>query len=161
MSTPMPEPGDATPKQPAGEPEKTPPAKDEAHFTQADVDRILAGRIGPLKEKADAYDKQVEASKTEAQKQAEAMSALKAENDRMKAAEARRSAGLAAKLPANALAYITGSTDEEIAASVKGLQTLVEELGGAHAPNPDPTQGRVPTKTDSGADWLRASFQRH
>jgi len=110
------------PDPPADQPKTDP--RDEPKFSQADVDRIIAGRLAPVKEKADAYDKQIEAAKTDAQRQQDTLEQMRAENAVLKAAQARRDAATAANLPASAIGLVTGDTPEQIDLSVKAVQAL-------------------------------------
>ena len=165
MSTPptdpAPKPGPPPSHQPdpPADPPKTDP-RDEPKFSQADVDRIIAGRLAPVKEKADAYDKQIEAAKTDAQRQQDELDKMRAENAVLKAAQARRDAAMAANLPASAIGLVTGDTPEQIDLSVKAVQALIQELGAPRTPAPDPSAGRVPQDKHSG-DWLRDGLNRH
>ena len=77
-------------------------SNDEVKFSQNDLNRILSGRIAGFKEKAEAYDALIAQSKSDAEKQADALKAVQAENAALKASEARRMAASAAKLPAEA-----------------------------------------------------------
>lgn len=138
----------ATAGNPPTTPDPAPPAglaEPEAKFTQADLDRIIAARLAPLKEKADAYDKAQEAAKTEAERQADARQALEAELAGYKAAEARRQAVEAANLPPEVAGLVTGSTAEQIAASVEQVKEVVAKLTGPRTPRPDKHQGLGPS----------------
>ena len=123
----------------------TPPA------TQDDFDRMIADRISrerakfadydDLKTKASEYDKVVEASKTEQQKQAEELELLRQENSSFKA---REQAAAWAKevsdetgVPASAL---RGSTKEELAAHAAELKALITQP--ETRPQPIPGEGR-------------------
>lgn len=132
-----------TAQTPAQSAQNQDPAQPERTFTQADLNRIIAERVGPLQAKASEYDKLAESQKSEAQKQAEALASLQRENQELKASQARRDAAQAANLPAEAYALVTGSAPEEIDASIKAVQSLVKKLTGPQTPPPDPSQGQV------------------
>lgn len=156
----------AKPGSPADMPQTKPGAPadkpdTEAKFTQADIDRIVAARVGPLQTKAAEYDKLIDSQKTEAQRQADNLARLEAENTSLKAVQARRQAGEAAKLPVEALDLITGTTPEEISASVEKVQALITTISGPQTPKPNPLQGAANTNPGSDEDWLRAGFARH
>ena len=133
------------------------PATTERTFTQADVDRIIASRVAPLQAKAAEYDKMLDSQKTDAQRQADMIARLEAENAAFRAGEIRRQAAIAAKLPPEAHALVTGTTAEEIAESVKQVQALVTSLGGPRPPAPVPGLGQV-NQTPPAGDWLRQAL---
>ncbi|MCL1838664.1 MAG: hypothetical protein FWG47_05035 [Propionibacteriaceae bacterium] len=130
------------------------PVKDELKFTQTDLDKIIAGRIAPLQAKAAEYDKLVEAQKTDAQRQADKLGALQAKLEAYEAAEARREAAKVASLPPEAHDLVTGSTPEEIGASVAKVAALIASIGAPRTPAPVPAAGQGTTHKP-GADWLR------
>jgi len=134
------------------------PGKDEARFTQADLDRIIASRVGPLQQKAAEYDKLLDSQKTEAQRQADALKALEAENAAFKAAETRRQAAAAANLPAEAHDLVTGNTPDEIDASIKKLAALLTIAAGPKTLPPNPSAGKAGVAAEQGGDWLRDRF---
>ncbi|MCL1922790.1 MAG: hypothetical protein FWG15_02825 [Propionibacteriaceae bacterium] len=135
------------------------PVESEKKFSQEDLNRILADRLRPLKEKAEAYDKAQEEAKSEAQREQEARVKAEARVVELEAVEARRKAGDDAKLPASFAGLITGSTAEEIASSVEQVQAAYLEAtkateNGKTKPQPDPSQGQglgVTQVTDSVA----------
>jgi hypothetical protein len=112
-------------------------------FTQADVDRIVSRRVAALQEKADAYDRQVEATKSEAQKQAEKIAELESKLAAVETSNARRKAALDAGLVGEAVDLVTGDTPDEIAASVKKLTDLIGQVTATQKPAPDKSQGRT------------------
>lgn len=130
----------------------TPPA------TQADLDRIIADRLSrerakfgdydDLKTKAAEYDKVVEANKTEAQKQADALAAALAKVQQYEAREQiakwKDEVAQATGVPANVLA---GSTKEEIEAHAATLKPLIDQAG---RPQPIPGEGRIPATPLNG-----------
>ncbi|MDR2930656.1 MAG: DUF4355 domain-containing protein [Propionibacteriaceae bacterium] len=127
----------------------TPVIVPERTFTQADLDRIIASRIAPLQAKAGEYDKLVESQKSQEQKQAEALAAMRTKVANYEAAEARREAARSAKLEPEFAALVTGSTPEEIAESVKNITAAYQAATKPRRPAPDPHQGRG-TTTHSG-----------
>ncbi|MDR2973533.1 MAG: DUF4355 domain-containing protein [Propionibacteriaceae bacterium] len=114
-------------------------------FTQADLDRIITSRIAPLQAKAGEYDKLVESQKSQEQKQAEALAAMRTKLANYEAAEARREAAQSAKLDPEFAALVTGSTPEEIAESVKHVAAAYQAATKPRRPAPDPHQGRGAT----------------
>ena len=147
---------------PAATPESTSAPEEPKLFTQADLDRIIGQRLAPMKEKADAFDKAQEAAKSEAQRQADALAAAQAENMALKAAEARRQAALTAGLSPEASDLVTGSTPEEIDASVKKVQAALKATQPVpHKPLPDPSQHRqVIGGATGGSTSVRESRDR-
>ncbi|MFD6093982.1 hypothetical protein ACFWGN_17850 [Oerskovia sp. NPDC060338] len=139
----------------------TPPA------TQADLDKIIGARVertkaqyadyDDLKTKATEFDKLTEASKTEAQKQADALAAAQKELDGYKTRE--QSATWASEIvkdsavPASAL---RGSTREELQAHFEELKPLVTK---AHRGPVIPRQGDTPS-TPAGDDEARVAARR-
>jgi len=143
--------GQAPPGDPSGEGEKK--------FTQADVDRILANRLGPLKEKAAAWDKQAEANKSDQQRSVEALAALQAKVTAYEQADVRRQAAQDAGLSPAGAALVTGDTPEAIAASITAIQALLKETTGGSGKLPvDPNQGRSNQQSPS-TDWLAARLR--
>jgi hypothetical protein len=138
------QPGQPTDPAPQSTP-AVPPPSPERTFTQADLDRIITARVAPLQQKASEYDKLLDAQKTDAQRQADAIARLEAENAEYKAAEARRAAALAARLPAEFVALVTGTTPEEITESVKQVTTAYTAATKPRPPQPDPHLGRGPS----------------
>lgn len=120
----------------------TPPA------TQADLDKIIAERLArerakfgdydELKKKAAEYDKAVEASKTEAEKQAEKLAQLEAKvaeyETREQIAAWKAEVSAETGVPASVLA---GSTKEEIEAHAETLKPLISQT----ATGPQPISG--------------------
>lgn len=110
----------------------TPPA------TQDDLNKIINDRLNrerakfadyeDLKSKASEYDKAVEASKTEAQKQAEELAALQSKvteyETREQIAAWKSEVSAETGVPANVLA---GSTKEDIAAHAETLKPLISQ----------------------------------
>ena len=130
-------------------------------FSQADLDRILGQRLAPLRQKADAYDAQNEASKSEAQKAAEQIAALqtkvKAFEDARQIGEWKAQVAKDTGVPAEALA---GSTLEEIQAHADILKPLVK---GDPIPGYVPSQGRTaptPPGDNAGPSSVRESRER-
>lgn len=116
-------------------------------FTQADLDRIIASRIAPLKEKAEAYDKAQDAAKTEAQLATEKAAKLEAEVAAYRAAEARQKAAADAGLSPEWAKAVHGTTPEEIAQSVETLKGLAATQTGqkpAVQATPKSTLGQGP-----------------
>ena len=130
----------------------TPPA------TQADLDKIIADRLSrerakfsdydDLKTKAAEYDKAVEESKTEAQKQAERLAELESKvaeyETREQIAAWKSEVSAETGVPANVLA---GTTKEEIAAHAESLKPLIEaaeKQAEPARPGVVPTIGKTP-----------------
>jgi predicted nucleic acid-binding Zn-ribbon protein len=103
-------------------------------FTQDDVNRIVAKRVekysdyAELKEKAQKFDEQVEAGKSELQKATEKADRLQAELDAIKAEASIRSmreeVATATGVPANLL---TASTQEECEAQAQAILTWSQQ----------------------------------
>ena len=98
------------------------PEAPEKTFTQADLDRIIASRVGPLQQKAAEYDRLLESQKTEAEKQADVLAKLKAENEELRSAQARRVAAEAAKLPIEAHDGDTGLKGPSVRRRPRGVE---------------------------------------
>lgn len=103
-------------------------------FTQDDVNRIVAKRVekysdyAELKEKAQKFDEQVEAGKSELQKATEKADRLQAELDAIKTEASIRSmreeVATATGVPANLL---TASTQEECEAQAQAILTWSQQ----------------------------------
>ena len=103
-------------------------------FTQDDVNRIVAKRVekysdyAELKEKAQKFDEQVEAGKSELQKATEKADRLQAELDAIKTEASIRSmreeVATATGVPANLL---TASTQEECEAQAQAMLTWSQQ----------------------------------
>ena len=143
---------------PNAEPEK----KDM--FTQDDVNRIVTKRIAKyadydeLKAKAQKYDEQVEASKTELQKATERAEGLQKELDALKSAEQlrtlREEVATAKGVPANLL---TGSTKEECEQQADALLSWKQPKGYPKVPDGGDPQNKSSKSTrDQFADWLNS-----
>lgn len=136
--------------------------------SQADLDRIVGTRVertkaqfadyDDLKTKAAEFDKVTEASKSEAQKQAEALAAAQKELDRYKTREQTsawaKEIVKGSPVPPSAL---RGSTREELQAHFEELKPLVTQ--GRRAPI-IPTQGDTPSGTvlDGEREAVRTLF---
>ena len=140
---------------PAGAAGGTPPAG-ERTFTQAQVDAIVAERLGrekakfadydTIKEKADKYDAAEEAGKTELQKATDKANRLQRELDDLKqtnsvnALRARVAAEM--KLPAGLADFLTAADEEGCKAQA---QKLLEQI----------KPGGYPTVPDGGSPQMQ------
>jgi len=149
----MPDTEENTPATTPEDAQSQPPAKT---FTQEDVNRIVGERVASLKAKADAYDKAQDAAKTEAQRQADLIAGLQNQVAAYEAAVARRQAAEAAHLPPEAVALVTGTTDQEINESIAQIQAVVISLTQPRRPAPDPSQGRGPGNAHATATVAEA-----
>lgn len=142
---------------------------EERTFTQAELNAIVQKRIGEvsakyenyeeLKEKAQLYDQQEEASKSELQKASERAEKLQAELDSMKkAAETRALCDKVAKETGVPAELLRGSTEEELKAHAEAIKAFnkkpaypsVEDHGEVH-----PASGGVGGATrDQFKDWF-------
>lgn len=138
----------------------TPPA------SQADLDKIISERLArerakfsdyeDLKSKASEYDKVVEANKTEAQKQAEALAEAQA---RVKEFETREQiAAWKAEVSSETgvpVAALAGATKDEIQSHAEVLKSLIAAPGRGPVV---PSQGSQPARqfnADTADDWFR------
>lgn len=153
-----PEPGeDPKPTEPEVKPEAggyVPPA------TQADLDKILGERLArerakfadydDLKAKAAERDKLIEASKTEAEKQAEELAKLKTENEAFRAE--KQVAEWAREVAADKqvdVSLLRGSTREELEAHADQLAAFMATSATAgNGRTPVPTAGQQPGRTN-------------
>lgn len=100
------------------------PQAPEKTFTQADVDRIVAGRVAKysdyaeLKDKAAKYDEVVEANKSELEKAQERVNSLQSQVDKLQSDAVRYEVSQATGVPANLL---TGATKEDCEAQAKAI----------------------------------------
>ncbi|MCL2470655.1 MAG: DUF4355 domain-containing protein [Propionibacteriaceae bacterium] len=137
--------GTKPPEDTTGHESGQPDSNEEKKFTQADVDRIVSQRTARDKDKVKAYDDLMAQAKTDAEKQADKIRTLEAEVEASRAADARRAAAVAAKLPPELADLVTGTTDEEIVESVKKVQAAFESTGGK-PPYIDRSQGKGPSQ---------------
>lgn len=136
--------------------------------TQEDLDRIVEARLArerakyehheEYKAKAARYDEAQEASKSEAQKAAERITALEAElaAERLAGAKAR----IAAQYQLDA-DLIAGSTEEELTAHAERIAAAIK----AAAPKPAPPAPVVPGEgrgqvSTPHTDWLRSKISQ-
>ena len=143
-------------------------AAEEAKFTQADIDRIVQDRLSrerdkysdyaDLKAKAEKFDEIEEASKTELQKATEKASALQAELDSIKKANAvrtmREKVANDTGVPANLLTADSEDACKEQAKSILEFSRpsgypAVKDGGEAR------TTGKRSTR-ESFAEWFNA-----
>ncbi len=134
----------------------TPSTEPERTFTQSELNAILGDRLAQerkkyadfdsFKEKAEAYDKQVEASKSELEKAIEERDKYKKEIDALKAAnelkqlteEVARETGIDASI-------LRGSTREELEAHANLIKSAFGRTG--YPTVKDSGEARVPTTT--------------
>lgn len=112
-----------------------------------------------LKEKARRLDEIEEASKTEAQKQADRLA--KAENA-AREAEAkvlRREIAIEHKLDQDDAAMLDTITDEDAMRRLAARLAKAAETTGPRAPKPDPNQGRSGAGSTSTADLFAAAVE--
>jgi hypothetical protein len=139
-NTPQPDPGASGGQEPADSPKgyKPPASQDE-------LDRIIRDRLAreqakyadyaDLKTKAAEWEKAQEASKTEAQKQADALAKLQAENRDLKVRSLRAEVASAKGVP---VGLLTGTTREEIEVSAAAAL----EWRGQPVPKGPPATGQ-------------------
>lgn len=138
----------------------------EKTFTQDDVNFIVTKRLAKyadyeaLKEKAEKYDAQVEASKSDLQKATEKAQSLQAELDALKGAEEVRKTReeVASKrgIPVNLL---TGSTAEECEAQADALLAWAKPNSYPKVPDGgEPAGGAKKATRDLFADWFNEQF---
>ncbi|MDR0848085.1 MAG: DUF4355 domain-containing protein [Propionibacteriaceae bacterium] len=138
------------------------PEPEARTFTQAEVNDIVRQRLtkeaqkfaghDELAKKAAEYDKLVESQKTEAQKQADALAALTAQNAQLQADALRRTVADAKGLPGGLAKNLVGSTQEELEASADELLAVLAPKD-VKTEQAKPVVPRVATdgKTPSGA----------
>ncbi|MGC3954627.1 MAG: hypothetical protein QM804_10295 [Propionicimonas sp.] len=149
MSVPTTEP---TPAVPAAQPTPTPTDSPKPDTGDAPVDwKAEAEKWKSLSrkhedaskanaDKAKLYDDAQEAAKTEAQKQADALAKLAAENEALKVSNLRAQVAEAKGVPA---ALLTGSTQAEIEAAAEALLAFRGEAPKPPAAPPATGQGNV------------------
>lgn len=134
-------------------------------FTQDDVNRIVAKRVekysdyAELKEKAQKFDEQVEAGKSELQKATEKADRLQAELDAIKAEASIRSmreeVATATGVPANLL---TATTQEECEAQAQAILTWSQQREPNGYPvipdGGDPVGEAKKTTREKFAEWF-------
>ena len=134
-------------------------------FTQDDVNRIVAKRVekysdyAELKEKAQKFDEQVEAGKSELQKATEKADRLQAELDAIKTEASIRSmreeVATATGVPANLL---TASTQEECEAQAQAMLTWSQQREPNGYPvipdGGDPIGETKKTTREKFAEWF-------
>lgn len=141
-----------------------PASKFEPIASQEDLDRILKERLArerkkyegfdELKAKADKYDELEQSTKTEAQKQQEALQKAQRELTELTVAKTRAEVAAAKGVPASLLA---GSTAEEIEAAADALIAFRGEQAPA-APR-SAAIGRVNTTETKGSPAERFAAQ--
>ena len=119
------------------------PETPQSTFTQADVDRIVADRLGrergkyadydQLKAKAGEFDKLAEAQKTEQQKLAEQLATAQAEVTAARTEALRLKVATAKGLPSALAARLHGASEEEMTADA---DALLAALGPARTADP-------------------------
>lgn len=141
-------------------------------FTQADVDRIVAERLGrergkyadydDLKTKASEFDKFQDAQKTELQREADKRAAAEAELAVLRVERVRQQAAAKAGLPADLAEFITASDEAAAEEQAKRLAERVKPAGPTPPPAADMRQGvrQIPQSGQSPDQWLRAMAGR-
>jgi hypothetical protein len=134
--------------------------------TQDDLNRIVADRVSrekanyadydQLKAAAEELARLKDAEKTDLERQAEELAKVTAERDSLALERLRRRVADAKELPRDAFELVSGSTEDEVTASVEKLLALITKA--PRGPRPDPSQGRVP-QAAAGGDWLRDRFK--
>jgi hypothetical protein len=134
------------------------PQVPEKTFTQADVDRIVAGRVAKysdyaeLKDKAAKYDEVVEANKSELEKAQERANKLQSEVDKLQSDAVRYEVSQATGVPANLL---TGATKEDCETQAKAILEFSKPASYPVVPDggePKVTTGK--STREQFAEWL-------
>lgn len=142
-------------------------------FTQAEVDRIIEGRLqrerakygdmadyDQLKEKAGKYDELQEASKTELQKATDRAAALEKELEGMKHAESVR--GIRAKVAAEKgipESLLTGETEEACAEQADAIIKFANPSGYPNVRDGGEVQATGEKSTSElFGDWFKSNF---
>lgn len=134
------------------------PQAPEKTFTQADVDRIVAGRVAKysdyaeLKDKAAKYDEVVEANKSELEKAQERVNSLQSQVDKLQSDAVRYEVSQATGVPANLL---TGATKEDCEAQAKAILDFSKPSSYPVVPDggePKVTTGK--STREQFAEWL-------
>ena len=103
-----------------------------------------------------------EANKTEAQRQAERVTALEAEAQQARVDALRFK--IAAKFQVSdedADLFLTGTDEESLTKQAERLAVRAEEAGRPRSPKPDPTQGVSGATRGSTADQFAAAIEGH
>ena len=154
----------------AGENGTTPPAG-ERTFTQAQVDAIVAERLGrekakfadydTIKAKADKYDAAEEANKTELQKAVDKAAKLQKQLDDIKRSQEQTAlrAKVAAdmKLPAGLTEFLTAADEDGCKAQAQKLLDQIKP--GSYPEVPDGGEPAPPAATGKDAAWLNFAAQ--
>lgn len=154
----------------AGEGGGTPPAG-ERTFTQAQVDAIVAERLGrekakfadydAIKAKADKFDAAEEANKTELQKAVDKAAKLQKQLDDIKRSQEQTAlrAKVAAdmKLPAGLTEFLTA--DDEDGCKAQAQKLLDQIKPGSYPEVPDGGEPAPPAATGKDAAWLNFAAQ--
>lgn len=119
--------------------------------------------IRALKDKASRLDELENASKSEAEKQAEALAAAQKSLAEAEAKVVRRELALEHKLSKDDAALLDTITDEDALKALAGRLAKAAEPAGPRTPKPDTNQGRPvnggPRSTaDSFADFFRSNL---
>ena len=145
---------------------REPDRKDDSSktFTQADVDRLLADRLARerkkfadydgLKKKAIEFDKWQDAQKSEVEKLNDQLAAAQVELQGFRVAEIRRTAAVAAGLPANYAKYITAADEAEALEQAKELAKDIK------TPEPKPADLKQGTRPHTPAQQSRDELLR-
>lgn len=154
----------------AGDAEKSPTGgkpgtQFETITSQDELDRIITTRLAreraryadydDLKERAAKWDAAEEAQKTELQKALDRAAAAEKQAADAQAAATRASVLAKYQVPEEYQDLVTATDAEGMEAQAAKLQGLVKPAGPIIS-----TQGKEPTVTPAGDDWIRAGFSR-
>lgn len=138
----------------------------ERTFTQADLDRIIAGykreNVDPLRAKAAELDNLKQSTKTAEQQNAERLAELERRLNESETGRLRLRVAARYKLTdEDADLFLTGADEETLERQAKALteRTKAAQTSGAHVPG----EGRTPTKTpgdDSMREFARQLFAK-
>lgn len=112
------------------------------------AERTAAELAAKLKSFEDANLSELERTKKEAEEAAAELAALRTENIRNRVA-------LTKGVPADLIEFLTGSTEEEVAAKA---DVLMSRLGSSGIPKPDPSQGAKGSTQKKSAGALFEDF---
>lgn len=147
------------------------PSAEERIFTQAQVDAIVAERLGrekakfadydTIKAKADKYDAAEEANKTELQKATDKAAKLQRQLDELKQSQAqtamRAKVAEDMKLPAGLAEFLTAADEDGCKAQAQKLLDQIKP--GGYPAVPDGGEPAPAAATGKDAAWLNFAAQ--